>query len=1212
MREVVNRILDGNFTSENTALDFSCSRIDIVASVASDYEGSFQILSNPGLAMEGFINATDIRMECGSFQVNGNATEVSYIFHTRNCDPGEVIKGSILIVSNQGEYTIPFSVTVTAPVLESSYGPLESLKDFINLAQTNWSEAVALFYSKDFLCLLDPSDKTLISYYRALSAVRGNEHNMEEFLLAAGKKKCVMFVTKTASVEFSTSRIVGSDGILSQELEIIRDGWGHTSLRIECEGDFLFTEETQLRDEHFHGNVHTLDIFVDASKCRTGKYTGKVRLISPYQTLEIPVEVSAASVRKTRSLEKNRRAIRMQLTRDYLEMRLNRLPRQQWILKAGQLTEQLLSRNEKDIFALLYKAQLLLAQERMNEAGWTLDQVADLLQEIIDNTSENIHDYQLPYCYHAYLTTLVRTEEDYVRNVTDRLERQYKNNRDEWRLYWFLLYLPSSLTENSSARWNTMESLYNRGVTSPILYLEALQDLCANPSLARSFDGFTSQVIYFGAKWQVLPEGVLEQVLYLAGKTRENRPLLRKTLEYLYQEYPQNRILGEICSQLIKAGARDEVANDWYKLGIEAELRLTNLFEYYMQSVNLKKMVEIPKLALMYFSYQNNLDYEHMAYLYRYILRNRRTLVDIYNNIRPAMERFAFEQISKRRINRHLAAIYEEVLMPGMLNRQLSIGLADLLFSNWITVEEGSFEKAYVYLDGAKSPRAYDIHSGEGWVAIYGNDYTIALEDMYGNRYLQGVEYTLEKLMLPGRYLRRVADFVWDHTRLNLYLCDNGQDAMEVTSENVLRYLQLSESEELSEEDRNKRLLQVMEFYYKAKELKQVERLVRRLQSAKLPADLREKYFHLLVLSGFYKEAYAYITENGFAFADSRDLELLLEKLSDKREFSANEIWDYVSYYCLKNGKPGSPVVKYLVSNYKGTSKDLRDIWKLAKNLELPRRSLSERLLLQLLYSGGFVGEEMEIFFDYAKGEAGDLKLVRAFLARCTYDYFVREKLMPDDVFLMLHSMIRSGYELLKVSKLAYLKYYAENPDKLDDEKRLMVLEYLNEMMSERIHLGFFTDFLKPSAFPETNEGLRKRLLLCLEEMTNLTVIDYRTKPGSNAKIHYVCVQENGTSQDYTSEYMREVCYGVCFKEFVLFFGETLQYYITEENGEKQDLTCSDDLQMSDIRGQEDSLYTLINEMLVDRSLHDYDGLDKALDKYYNRLYFGSELFKLQ
>ncbi len=91
---------------------------------------------------------------------------------------------------------------------------------------------------------------------------------------------------------------------------------------------------------------------------------------------------------------------------------------------------------------------------------------------------------------------------------------------------------------------------------------------------------------------------------------------------------------------------------------------------------------------------------------------------------------------------------------------------------------------------------------------------------------------------------------------------------------------------------------------------------------------------------------------------------------------------------------------------------------------------------------------------------------------------------------------------------------------------------FLQEMLEQGIHLDFFRAFRRP--------------VLGLQELADKTIVEYHASFGNRARIHYVIFHENGESEEYASEYMREVYGGVCFKEFILFFGESLQYYITE------------------------------------------------------------------
>ena len=53
-------------------------------------------------------------------------------------------------------------------------------------------------------------------------------------------------------------------------------------------------------------------------------------------------------------------------------------------------------------------------------------------------------------------------------------------------------------------------------------------------------------------------------------------------------------------------------------------------------------------MILMYFSFQSNLDYEHSAFLYAYLLKHRKDYEELYEHYEPRMERFVIDQIQKR------------------------------------------------------------------------------------------------------------------------------------------------------------------------------------------------------------------------------------------------------------------------------------------------------------------------------------------------------------------------------------------------------------------------------------------------------------------------------------------------------------------------------------------------------------------------------------
>ena len=130
-------------------LGFSCQNIEIDIKHNEVYEGHFRIYANNKNA-ECRIYSSDTRMQLVKLSFNGEVFLVEYRFDSNGIETGSHIKGEFTILSNYGEYTIPYSITVQKPQLHSSLGQIKNLFHFTNLAQANWQEAVELFYSPDF------------------------------------------------------------------------------------------------------------------------------------------------------------------------------------------------------------------------------------------------------------------------------------------------------------------------------------------------------------------------------------------------------------------------------------------------------------------------------------------------------------------------------------------------------------------------------------------------------------------------------------------------------------------------------------------------------------------------------------------------------------------------------------------------------------------------------------------------------------------------------------------------------------------------------------------------------------------------------------------------------------------------------------------------------------------------------------------------------
>uniref|UniRef100_UPI004055D5C7 DUF5717 family protein n=1 Tax=Acetatifactor sp. TaxID=1872090 RepID=UPI004055D5C7 len=1186
MQDIIDRILEGNFDYENGSLDFSCTKVEISIPAGSVYEGTFRIRSTSGVLTDGYVITTDLRMECITPGFSGGDEEIAFCFHGENMEEGDVVKGAFNVISNHGEYYLPFVVSIEHTILHSSIGTIKNLFHFANLAKSNWQEAVNLFYSPSFACVFTGSDAKVYDCYRGLSVNPGNEQNVEEFLIQINKKQRVEYLVEEKEVVLEPGTAEGTYRMLEQEIEIVRNGWGYTALNIECDGDFLFTEKEFISDDDFLGNRCRLPIFIDTNLCRNGRNFGQVVLYNSYVCLTVPVTVKMGENGRA---DRTRKRIIVQLMKIYQAFRMKKISSGTWLKESGKLIDKLVVMDENDVPTRLFQSQLLISEERYNEAEWLLDHAMSLMEQ------RQMDDGDL-LAYYLYLTTLIHRDEEYVDQIAMEVQQIYRRDTSQWRVAWLLLYLSEEYGKSFSAQWGFLEKQFYRGCSSPVIYIEALHLLGNNPALLRKLDSYELQVLYYGAKHQMLGIELVEQILYLAGKTREYSAVLLNILRFLYEKKKDTRILQEICTLLIKGGRSDYKSFEWYQKGVEAQLRITNLYEYYMLALDLSEPQELPKILLMYFSYQNNLDYEHSAYLYQYILQHQEEFPEIYESYRMRMERFVIDQIRKMHINRHLAFLYQNMLTPGMITEETAEALSRLLFAHQVQVEDNRLCKVIVYQSGCVNPREYVLQDGGTWIALYGNDYTILFEDRWGNRFVKNVEYTLEKLMMPGKFLRMIAHYNQNCPELDKYLCEN--DSYEVTADNIERALRVVVSENVTVAIKRELYLRILQYYYDADDMVSLDTCLENVPVTELRMEERGKVVKFMVLRGKYHIAYQWLMQYGPYFVDAKTLMRLTSEMIRRGNMMENKALTTAVAYAFQKGKYNSTILSYLNLYYCGMTKDMRDVWKAAHSFGVECYEIAERMIVQMLYSGAFVVEKMDILRYYvSQGAKGEVE--RALLIQCSYDYFVNQKLTDHYVFQEIRYAYLRGEEIHQVCKLAFLRYYAEYPGDLSKEDRPLIEDFMGELLRKNIHLNFFREL--------KDFGYLTRV------MDDRTIVEYHARPGGKVRIHYVIINEHGEADEYLSEYMTPVYGGVCFKDFVLFFGENLQYYITEEFDGEEQLTESGTIQKSDIAAQNHSnRYEMINDINISKTLQDYNTLDKLLEELYRKEYWNKELFRLQ
>ena len=1183
MRAEISRILEGDFVYEIGNIEFSCSRIEIELEDSSVYEGEFSIYSDVNRPFNGTVTTSDHRMICQTPVFEENEAVIRFTFDASTMQVGDVEKGHFNVVSNQGEAYLSYVVSIVHKMPNSSLGNIRNLFHFANLAKSNWDEALRLFYKKEFESVFSGVDRKYLDAYKSLSKYSGNEQNMEEFLLHINKKQAVSYVPHTYQMDFENVT-----EILANEIMITKSGWGYTFLRIEAEGDFLSVENSFLAGEHFLGNYCKPLFYIHPEGLHDGYNYGKIIFSNSFTSFEIKISVrqkwgSPKSVRERRE----RQRLVVSLMEYYQAFRTKQISSATWLKETSRVVDRMLLNDETDTVARLFQAQILITEKRVNEAKWVLDRAEQLFVKK-DETDRNL------YAYYLYLTALNSKDGAYVDKVTQMMKTMYEDTEENSYIAWFLLFLSEDLSKNVYKKWSFVEEQFYRGSSSPLFYIEAFTILNATPSLLSKLDEFEIQVLMYGAKRKLIGKELARQFHYLLEKTKGYDGLLFNILEKLYEMYEDEHTLMHICSMLIKGNISDNQYFKWYELGVEKNLKITRLYEFYMLSVNKTSFRLLPKIILMYFNYNSNLDYETNAYLYACIVRYADKIGELWDNYRPQIERFVLEQISKDHISKNLAYLYKNVFNERMITEEYANHMAPILFAHLIRVESSEMRYCIVKSQYDKMEEIYPIHNGQAIVYLYGSDHTISFEDAYRNRYLSSVHYMTEKLLLPAKMAKQIAPFVKDCFGFDGYMVEGSKENGYIEESQVARYERLMRAEHLKERYRHRIMVALLQYYYDKDCIEQMDEVLEMIDGGHLDVDLRCEVIRLFVLRGMTAEAYGFVCQYGINGLDIKTLMKITGRQIEDTMMQKDEVLLDLAYYCFKKGKYDTSILNYLVYYFEGLSKDMRDICRAADDFDVDNHELCKRCLEQVLYSGAYVSDLLELFKNYKKGYV-EPELEHAFFAQWSYDYFVKDRLTTAYIFEQMAS-VYSNYEWLLVEKLAYVKFFAENPEELKEESRLVAVKFIRELITDNIFSPFFLEYMQD--VPE------------LRMYADKVFVEYKGVPDGKAILHYMVELGDGEGGEYCTEEMRNIYGGVYCKEFVLFYGEVLQYYIMEEIEGKAQLTESNTIQKSDMgKDSGDSRYNMLNDIAISKTMQDYGTLDELVEEYHKKTYLVEDLF---
>ncbi len=1183
MKRTVLSMADENydFSVHDGSIAFSTERIEYVFVSDEVREGSFGVFCHANTPMLGVCYSNHPRMTVINSQFRGFETEIGFSFDSTGMEPGDVTEGEFIFLTDKGEYSLPFACVREKDYINSTLGHIKNLFHFANLAKSNWTEAVNVYYSNAFASILTGSDSSYRNLYRGLSEIVLNEQNMDEFLVAVKKKDRLSY-----NVDTSEIYVAHANEEVVKSIKITKSSWGYISIDAKSDGNFIYLPKTHFDYEDFDGDVLNVEVRIIPDFMNIGRNFGKVFIETLNGREEIIVRADKKRADVTKLENFAFRETLAKLLRLYLEFSFDRISSDEWCKNSMDLAEKINGTKEHNLLGKLFQAQILIVSKRREDAEWIMKQIGN------DVENEKYSDETIGY--YLYISSLLSRESDVVSRSLKKIRKFYSKNTANSILAWLILYLTEEFYQRSDRKLEFLIEQYRLGNNSPLLYIEGLSILNSDPSLLMKLDDYAEAVLRFGLKHKAISSNLGERIQFLVSMEKEYKCIWFDILKYQYAYMPSKELLNCIVSFLCKGNKTGKEYFEWYRLGIESELRITRLYEIFMDSLPLDYDDDLPQMVMMYFAYRNNLDYKKKAFLYKNVLSRKTKYPEIAMSYRESLEEFAKTQIRAHNINDDLLYIYAKVLNPEFVEKDIANECVTLQFMRRINVPDG-YSKVILIHEKIVGEQVYAPENRLVFCPIYSKNFRLFYEDKDGNRTVVPEDNVSEPILMNPIFLDKISHMVSDKIGLIMCRVEGDYNDYYINEDNVFDYERLLHSDIVTYSYKKSIIKNLLSYYFENDYYSELEEILENVKPEIFEGDEKGKFVQILIARGMYDTAFSILNSFGPEHVEVKSMLRLISRLLERTDFDENEQMIAYAQYVYRQGKYDANILAYLSENFRGNSVELKTLYNDSEAFSIDTFMLLENILIQTLFTNTYC-KERNRYLDTFISNNGLKGIEKAVLSRSAYDYFVNETVTDDFVFKTIEKNLLDDDEMNRISKLALLKFYSTLERSEWNEK--IIISCVNEELDRKVCFPFFMVF--------------ENIVPNLQSYSDFSFVEYKGNPSGQVVIHYCIEHDDGMATEYKKEPMNHLYNGIFVKPFILFCGDTVQYYITEENQNMEQLTQSAVLTKpeSDITGKP-WRYTSLNDLIVAKQMSDYVTVENDLLAYMEKDYLTKHLFKV-
>ena len=1188
MKGIVEQYARGEFKVDRPAVAISVSKIELNIEAGTVYDGEFTVDSSNSCAVKLMVYDSRYILDFKSHTFVGRKNRVSYSFDARGIEQGKSFKGHINIITDGGEFIIPYHIAIVAPSIQVEGKKLEDLFQFAAYAEENWEDAIRIFGSEDFVRTFIGRDEKLQRVYDTLGMSLSIGQAMEEFLVYTHKKRAL-----TLSVAQNDLLVEMPSELVRASVTITKNTWGYTNTKIASDCDFLIPETSVLKWNSFDGNTFDLSFLIDPQKIHDGESSGYIYIWNTYQNMRIQVSIRKPEVIKmTPKSRQTRFTIKRAeeaLIRAYIDFRTDKIDLKKYIAETRDALNTLIKyRPEYGMYRLgLLHMQILEGHTEFVEQ--------EFLRIDADANFTSMEDMEK--CYLSYLKSLLRREKFIIDRTAAMVRERFEaNDKNRLFYFWILLFVDVNYTEDKWVLYEDIQKLFNSGVNSPVIYFEICDMFNKQPLMMKKIAPLEIAALRWGMRNEFVSEDVIVEFVKTASRQKDFDEQAFKMLEQIYDMRHDRTTLDAICGILIKNKMYDPCYHRYYSDASDKDLKYVGLNECFIRSMDKNHYDEIPEAILRYFSYKNVLTDEELAYIYANVIMNKENQKSVYRDFVPAIERFMEKMILQGNVSDDLTVIYDEFLDPDTVKPEFATKLINIIFKRKFVCDNENITHILVSHSELGGEVKVPVVNGEAYVEIISPSAIVTLLDDNGGRYVSTVQYRMERIVDERSYLDICHEYSPRDYRYLLFLYNDidiftHRDAKEI---NLARDIALCP--EVSYRVRQEALTHMVEYYHENFDADILGKYLSKIDLDYVDPSYASRINTYYIALDMYENAFEGMYRFGYVDVDIDELIKIAEFGIDDKRYDESRLLISICVYIYRRGYAGQKILSYLINNYNGSLEEMANLFKSVNSNYRNIDMLSENILAQMMFADGYIESIYDIFEVYYRGRSRGM-VVKAFLRYCAHQYFIKDQKIPSYIMEDLYKEIAKGNIKDEISRMSLLYYFSNRSGRYTEEQQEWIKANVKQFIEYSKILPFFRKFESIVKLPG--------------DMRFKTYVIFKGESGKQVWVSYSFGQESSSMANYKSERMNEIIPGVYVKEVVVFHGESLVYSIDGVVGTSV-VVESDILKSETFHKDGSSSFELINSMLVSQETRNDHELIQAMDTYlYNSHFFDANLMLL-